>query len=221
MLGRADAKTSASERAIAQTMAADQDKYDKALKEYEGQLEEWKALQRIAAGVVASELAAFKEAFEELNPFREIKELGQGAIQLQPGAKEHVPREIKSLLKSGAVSTKPESDTVINQTYQTHVYSCVLRVARELFAVLPFQLVFVHGLTALLNPQTGQKETRAIISALIPRSTVQTLNFESLDPVDCMRNFVHEMAFSKSRGFSSITPIDPKQHERKRSTGST
>jgi hypothetical protein len=77
MLGRADAKTSASERAIAQTMAADQDKYDKALKEYEGQLEEWKALQRIAAGVVASELAAFKEAFEELNPFGEIKELGR------------------------------------------------------------------------------------------------------------------------------------------------
>jgi hypothetical protein len=94
-------------------------------------------------------------------------------------------------------------------------------VARELFAVLPFQVVFVHGLTALLNPQTGQKETRPIVSALIPRSTLETLNFENLDPVNCMRNFVHEMAFSKSRGFSSITPIDPKQHERERSTGST
>jgi hypothetical protein len=77
IFGRADSKTAASERAMAQAKAADQNRYDTALKDYEGKLEEWKTLQRIAAGVVANEMSAFKEAFEELNPFGEIKELGR------------------------------------------------------------------------------------------------------------------------------------------------
>jgi len=85
------------------------------------------------------------------------------------------------------------------------VCSCVLRAASELFAVLPFQMAFVHGITELLNSQTGNKEPRVIISVLIPRSTYATLNLDTVDPVDCMRNFAHHMAFAKWKGFSPGT----------------
>jgi hypothetical protein len=181
-------------------------------------------LEQIAAGVIAGEVPAFKKALEELNPFEEMKEIGRTVQmsfnQLYVNAtirlhdQDRMPRHSKSLLKTGTVSTKPAPESAINEIYQKHVCSCVLRAARELFAVLPFQKVFIQGTADLLNHQTGNKETRAIVSVLIPRSTLEMLNFATLDPVDCMRNFVHRMEFSKSKGFSSVNPLDPKEFEK-------
>jgi len=180
-------------------------------------------LEQIAAGVIAGDVSAFKKALEELNPFAEIKELGrtvqmsfnQRFIQATIGLynQDRVPRYCKTLLKTGTVSTRPASESFVQATYQKHVCSCVLRAARELFAILPFQKVFVHGAADLLNLQTGNKETQVIVSVLIPRATFETLNFTTLDPVDCMRNFVHRMEFSKARGFSSVSPLDPREFE--------
>jgi hypothetical protein len=180
-------------------------------------------LEQIAVGVVAGDVSAFKKALEEINPFSEIKELGQ-AVQMNFNQRyvqatirlhhqDRVPRYSKSLLKTGLVSTKPASESFVNETYQKHVCSCVLRAARELFAVLPFQKAFIHGTAELLNLQTGGKEMHVIVSALIPKGTLDTLNFAALDPVDSMRNFVHKMKFSKSQGFSSVKPLDPKEFE--------
>ncbi len=80
-------------------------------------------------------------------------------------------------------------------------------------AVLPFQKVFVNGVVDLLNPQTGNKELRTIISVLIPRSTFVTLNLDQVEPVECMRNFVHQMAFSKAKGFSPVDPLNLRDYE--------
>jgi hypothetical protein len=212
------ASEQASEQASQHAKAADQARYDAAMKEYETKLEEWKTLQRIAAGVLTAQVWAFKEALDELKPFHDIKEIGRDVqmhftsqyveASVRPHGPDIVPREIKSLLKTGAVSKKPASETYLHQMYQRHVCSCVLRAASELFAVLPFQKVFVHGITDLLNPQTGSKEPRVIISVLIPRSAYATLNLDSVDPVDCMRNFVHQMVFSKLKGFSPVNRLN-------------
>jgi hypothetical protein len=180
-------------------------------------------LEQIAAGILAGDVSAFKNALQELNPFAEIRELGRTVqmsfnerfIQATIGLydQDRMPRYCKTLLKTGTVSTRPAPESFVRETYQKHVCSCVLRAARELFAALPFQKVFVHGATDLLNLQTGNKETQVIVSVLIPRATFETLNFSTLDPVDCMRNFVHRMEFSKARGFSSVSPLDPQEFE--------
>ncbi len=65
----------------------------------------------------------------------------------------------------------------------------------------------------LLNPQTGNKEPRVILSVLIPRTTLGTLNLDSIDPVECMRNFVHEMTFSKLKGFTPVAQLNPRDYE--------
>ena len=142
-------------------------------------------LEQIAAGVIAGEVPAFKQALGELNPFAEMKEVGR-TVQMSFNQRyvnatirlydqDRVPRYTKSLLKTGAESTRPAPEGVINEIYQKHVCSCVLRAARELFAVLPFQKVFVQGTVDLLNHQTGNKETRVIVSVLIPRGTLEVL----------------------------------------------
>jgi hypothetical protein len=105
---------------------------------------------------------------EELNPFQEVREIGE-SVQLTFNDRsveaaitlhgiDHIPTETKSLLKTGKVSIKKMTPSVVNELYEKHCCSCVLRAARELFAALPFKYVYVHGLTELLNPRTGLKD---------------------------------------------------------------
>ncbi len=96
-------------------------------------------------GVLGGQVTAFKEALDELKPFDEIKEIGRNVqmhftsryveVSVRLHGPELVPREIKTLLKTGSVSKKPASETYLHQTYQKHVCSCALRAAREMFAV--------------------------------------------------------------------------------------
>ena len=102
------------------------------------------------------------------------------------------------------MSIKKLSLSAVNELYQQHCCSCVLRAARELFAALPFRYVYVHGLTELLNPRTGYKEVVVILSVFIPRATFEKLNLDAVEPVEAMRNFVHRMDFAKARGFAAV-----------------
>lgn len=221
--GQSEARAKASEQAIQQAKAADQARNQATTREYETKLEEWQELQRMARGVLAGQATAFKEVLEEVKPFEEIKEIGRNVqmhftsryveVSLRLHGSELVPREIKTLLKAGTVSKKPASATFLHQTYQKHVCGCALRAASELFAVLPLEKVLVHGIVEMLNPQTGNQEPRVILSVLIPQSTFATLNLDKVDPAECMRSFVHHMAFAKLKGFTPVTQISLQDYE--------
>jgi hypothetical protein len=85
----------------------------------------------------------------------------------------------------------------------------VLRVARETFALLPVEIVIVTAMGEVLNSATGHVEELPILSAAIPRATLQRLNFAMLDASDSLRNFVHRMDFKKTRGFVPVNRIEP------------
>jgi hypothetical protein len=153
-----------SQQAIEEAVKGDQARHVAAMAEYQTKLADWEALQRIAQGVLLGDVTAFKAALEELNPFQEIHEIGR-SVQLNFNDRyievtttlhgiDHVPTETKSLLKTGKVSIKKMSVGAVNELYQRHCCSAILRVARELFAVLPFKYVYAHGLTELLNQST-------------------------------------------------------------------
>ena len=70
--------------------------------------------------------------------------------------------------------------------------SCVLRIAVELFVVLPIDRVFINANSNLLNPATGCVEEQTILSVLIMRETLSELNLTKLQASSAMKNFVHE-----------------------------
>jgi hypothetical protein len=220
LLGRPETKRAAAEKAIEEAIAADKRDYSSAIAEYETMLADWKALQTIARGVLSDDVTAFREALEEIKPFNDIRELGRSVhlnfndqyveATITLHGLEHIPTETKSLLKTGKVSIKKMSPSAVNDLYEKHCCSCLLRAARELFAVLPFKCVYAHGLTELLNPQTGHKELKTVVSVCIPRATFETLNLESIDPADAMHNFIFRIDFAKTRGFAAVEKIDPK-----------
>ena len=119
-----------------------------------------------------------------------------------------IPTEIRSLTKSGKLSIKPMPKNKFYEIYQDYVCGSALRIARELFALLPVDMIIVNAIGSLLNKQTGHLEDTPILSIAIPRKTFDMLNFENLDPSDSLNNFVHNMDFKKGKGFGPVEVLD-------------
>ena len=82
---------------------------------------------------------------------------------------EVVPLEEKILTKTGQLSVKEMSKTKFNEIYQAYVCSSSIRVARELFALLPQDKVYVHAIGEVLNTKTGHLKEVPVLSVVFPR----------------------------------------------------
>ena len=219
-LGRTESKREALAEAVEQAKEEDDREYQEALRAYERDYADWKATCELARGILAGDLEAYIEAIKQTDPFSDISQLGSSLdfraedstlveATMHVNSKQVIPSEVKTLLKSGRLSVKEMPGTKLYGLYQDYVCGCVLRVARELFALLPIETVMVNAVATLLNTRTGYLEEQPILSVAIPRRTFETLNFEILDPSDSMGNFVHRMAFQKTKGFSAVEPLKP------------
>lgn len=218
LLGRGGAKKEALIKAVDEGRVLDKMEYEEALKEHDRTHSEWKALRELAERMLSGDLNAYIDAIKTVEPFSDIGELGSSirfsvdsssAVRaiLQVRGEQVIPTEIKSVMKSGKLSIKAMPKGKFYEIYQDYVCGSVLRVARELFALLPTELVVVDAIGSLLNTQTGYMEEKTILSVIIPRDTLNKLNFETLDPSDALNNFVHNMNFKKGKGFSEVEPL--------------
>lgn len=189
------------------------------MREYRQELHNWETNQRIAEGVIEGQADAYQEAIRQLSPLEELGELGSSLThKIDTGAalidvtftvtgESVIPRQTKSILKTGKLSVKDMPKAQFWSLYQDYVCGAALRVARELFALLPLEMVIVTALDSVLNTQTGYMEEQPILSVAIPRATIEILNFDLLDPSDSMENFVHNMKFYKTKGFAPVEKL--------------
>ncbi len=197
----------------------DETNYQEKLDEFKRERDKWEIAKKICEGDVET----YPEAIKHENPFNEFQDYGS-EIQFQIKDKDFVeasikvrekdviPLEVKSLLKSGRLSVKAMPKMKFYELYQDFVCGIVLRVARELFALLPIEKALINATCNMLNTKTGHMEDMPILSILIPRHTLEGFNFDTLDPSDSMENFVHNMKFKKTGGFSSIDALNPSDY---------
>ncbi|MFJ4397315.1 hypothetical protein [Pseudomonas sp. NPDC089396] len=196
---------------------------------FQAQFDEWKVTHSdwadeldIAKRILDGDRQAKLDAIEVFESFEEISNLGssiqvivhEGGVleaKLAIHGSHVIPTEIKSLLKSGKLSTKAMPIGRFNELHQDYVCSCALRVGRELFAILPDDLVIVTAIDNVLNSSTGHMEDQPILSVAFSRATVESLNLEAIDPSDAMKNFVHSMRFKKGSGFAAVSALDPQR----------
>lgn len=199
--------------------AKDEEEFQEEIKSYESEKEDWKSLKELAEKILSGDLEAYANAVKEINPFSEISELGSSLefrfvndliaeVTLSINSEEVIPKEIKSLSKSGKMLTKNMPKGKFYELYQDYVCSCVLRVAREIFALLPIESVAIHAMGELLNTKTGHLENQPVLSVIIPKKTLDKLNLDMIDPSDSMSNFVHNMSFKKTTGFANVEKVD-------------
>ena len=182
---------------------------------------EWEELIQIAKSILDGNIDTYFKVIDEMNPLDDLSEFGSGfsfstddpsymEVEFDVHSNTIIPKEEKKLTKTGKLSIKQMTKTRYFELQQDYVCSCILRIARDLFALLPLKIVIIHAYDEQLNTETGHEERRLILSVKIDRENLNCLNFDNIDCSDSMNNFPHHMNFRKIKGFDSVDKITTK-----------
>lgn len=202
---------------LEQAKARDQQERTAQLDDYQRQLDEWRERQELAKACLAKDPAVYQQVLEDFSPFEGVSSLGSQLgfrfsanvveVDLHVNSPAVIPDFILTRTAAGKLSRKAMPVSKFNEIYQDYVCGCMLRIGREIMAHLPVEQVVVNALATMLNPATGLLEEQVIVSAAMPRSTLNRLGFATLDPSDSMRNFNHTMKFVKTTGFQAVSRV--------------
>lgn len=197
---------------------ADLSEFERNADKYSEDLEDWKTVKGISQGVLAADPVAYRDAISFFDPFSGISQLGTQVscvinragvtINLSVNSSQIVPDYVLSLTATGKLSNKKITTSRFNELYQDYVCSAAIRVAREVFALLPIECVYVNAIADLLDSATGRIKPMPISSVKFMKDNLSRLDFERIDCSDAMRNFVHRMGFSKNSGFSAVEVLE-------------
>lgn len=204
---------------IVAAQGRDDARYRTEMHAFETRLQEYKDQKELAERVLRRDPEAMLEVISARNPFTAISALGLAirftivrgrrvAADLVVHGESIISKETLSLLKSGRASVKQIPKSQYYRLYQDYVCSAALRVARELFALLPIEDVVITALDKIISSKTGHLEEQPILSVLIPRETIAQLNLDALDPSDSMQNFLHRMDFRQTTGFRPVERLN-------------
>lgn len=200
--------------------AADAEVHAAAMRQYEETLAHSVQRQQLARRVLAGDRAAYAEAVDAYHPFDDIRAIGTMVTwQMPPGnpvqviVETHrasvVPVDALRLSRGGYLVREAMPADARHLLFQDYVCSAVLRVAREMLALLPVRRVLVTAVDGVLNTTTGHHDAQALLSVVIPRDALSRLNMDRIDPSDAMSNFTHRMNFNVAHGFRPVRPLKP------------
>ncbi|NOJ94142.1 hypothetical protein HMI51_14530 [Corallococcus coralloides] len=113
-----------------------------------------------------------------------------------------LPAEVQTLTSTGKLSTKAMPRVQFVELYQDHMCSWVLRVAREVHALLPVKAVLVTAYSA-----DGLPALSPVLSTLIHRGQMERLPVDTLDPSDALDGLQTRTNFKASRRTGAFQPI--------------
>ncbi len=174
--------------------------------------------KEFAKRILAGDIDAYYEAIENSGMLTELADLGSDfefgtddpsrmEIEFIIKAAEVIPEKQLTLTKTGKLSEKDFSKSAFFDIMQDYVCSCSIRLARELFAVLPVDTVVVHAADVMLDTATGHDEEMTILSVEFDRNRFLDVNFDRIDASDFVCSFTHNMKFAKTTGFRPVERI--------------
>ncbi|KFA88803.1 hypothetical protein Q664_38475 [Archangium violaceum Cb vi76] len=113
-----------------------------------------------------------------------------------------LPPEVQTLTSTGKLSTKAMPRIQFVELYQDYVCSLVLRVAREVHALLPVKAVLITAYSA-----DGLPALSPVLSTIIHRKQMERLPFDTLDPSDALDGLQTRTNFKASRRTGAFQPI--------------
>jgi len=188
--------------------------YNATLREFKSNHQNWTTIQLITKGIREANPAAYKDAIEFFDPFRQISRFGailqyetfseHIVVNLHLNSTDIVPDYIVTEASPGKVSHSEMPAPAFHELCHRHVCCSVLRVGRETFALLPVKYVYVNVYSSLLNTSTGLAESKVVLSVKFNPDDLMKLNFNTLNGADYLANFQHNLDFSVSKGFSAV-----------------
>jgi len=205
---------------IDQARLMDDQVYQEEVQNHASETDALEKLQRLARRIVAGEPKAYTDALLELSPLAELSSLGSSMHFSVHGTQlmecvikvkgtEAIPPEVKSLTATEKLSVKPMPRARFHELYQDYICGCILRIAREVFALLPVSTLLITATADALDPSMGTTAEKSVLSAVIARASIDSLHFDHLDPSDAIDTFPHRGDFKASRKSGAFAPIIP------------
>jgi hypothetical protein len=196
----------------------DEQAFQEATQAYSSQAAEYEKMKSLARRILAGEHKAYIEVLAEFSPLAEITTLGSSLhftvndaklieCALKVNGTQAIPSEVKTLSASGKLSVKAMPKGRFHEIYQDYVCGCMLRVAREVFALLPSDTFLITARADSLDASTGQTVEQSVLSAIMTRAEFARLDFDRLDPSDAVESFQHRGDFKATRKTEAFQPI--------------
>ncbi len=181
---------------------------------------DWENLKKFSDRVVKGDVDAYFEIIDEIKPYDDLLDFGSSfevgtdrkdvlEVEFRVKSEEVVPNVELSLKANGSLSEKEMSKTNYYALMQDYICSTMIRVARDSFALLPVDKVYVHAVDNVLNTATGHETEVTLLSVEFGRNQLQSLNMELIDPSDAISGFKNNMKFAKTTGFKPVERILP------------
>lgn len=148
----------------------------------------WEYCHSVAARVLSGDIDTYLTVIQDINPLGDLLEYGT-SFEFGTDSPQKIEVEFQINQQNIAIS-KTTSE------YQDYVCSIAIRIARDMFALLPVQNVIVHAMDSV-----------DILSVCFDKKTFSTLKFNFIDPSDTVNMFNSKMNFNETNGFNEITRL--------------
>ena len=179
----------------------------------------WRELIDLAEDILRGNINAYFKAIKIVNPFEELLELGIDFefgtddadlihVEYVLDSRDIVPYYNLSATKMGVLNKVKLTREQYNSRVSNYISACAIKIAREIFSITPVKSVLVHIVDHKFNTENRQSEKITVISALIDRVKLETLDVDNVSPIELIKNFRVNMNFNIDEGLQNIDRIN-------------
>lgn len=167
------------------------------IEDYNADVPNWDYLKARAEKVLNGDLETYFEIISDLNPVDDLLRFGS---EFECGTEDPRMLSVHFRVNSSQVLKDIEhlTKTEYNELLQDYVCGCAIRVARDLFALLPFRRVIIDA----------ENCGKDILSVEFIREKMMDVDYSMIDASEFVSGFNHRMSFDSKLGFEEITSID-------------
>lgn len=159
--------------------------------------EMWEYYHSVASKVLSGDIDTYLQLIYEVNPLDDLLAYG-GNYEFGTDNPQKIEVEFSANEAALSAAKRNLNSAEYNDLLQDFICSVCIRIARDMFALLPVSHVIVH---AVLNGDN-------IVSADFDRVTLSKVKFGYIDPSETLSKFRHNMQFQKSTGFSKVELLE-------------
>lgn len=157
----------------------------------------WSYYHSVSSKILAGDIDTYLQLIYEVNPLDDLLMYGSN---YEFGTDDAKKIEVEFNVNVNALSEVKQkiNNTEYNLLLQDYICSVCIRIARDMFALLPIRNTIVH---TVLDGKT-------IVSVDFDRQTLSKVKFGYVDPSDTLEQFKHNMDFDEMNGFASVSNLE-------------
>ncbi|MDY5731190.1 MAG: DUF4236 domain-containing protein [Eubacteriales bacterium] len=157
----------------------------------------WAYYHNMAPKILAGDIDSYLQLIYEVNPLDDLLVYGSN---YEFGTDDPKKIEVEYNININALSEAKQklSNTEYNLLLQDYVCSVCIRIARDMFALLPIKNTIVHAVL----------DGKIIVSVDFDRQSLSKVKFGYIDPSDTIEQFKHNIDFNENSGFSTVSNLE-------------